>query len=492
MPIMVDREKWILYKHTNSYAMIRQVAVFMKSMASNIDDTQRHLLQRKLEAVDFYKPRNTAEMPLDSINHRINTLEYFLFGYEEKLGNTKRFIFGPLGNLFLKYLSDTEKEKKIFMSMLWGVQFPTPANKTPACFRLFPFRLLFKLMLDKRLGEKLYDTDYAYLVAFQKSCKESDYENLVSDILEWRKLSFYQQYNLMKKEEHTYVNCIYEWAYYMKGLLDNADIIRNVSGDVIGYLFHPTKANSHSSPTKRAVRTGYCQVNPQLIPFINKLMEEYSVFEEPLKLKDNPDRLEFDVIKQIYSFYPSVLLREIGEKDDLIERLLKLPRLIESYSHNENEETAYLFEDVLEDGFNMFINVEAQKIGGAGNSDIVCIYRISPSLIKKFDVEAKSTAHKLAGINAGRLRVHREAVAGKYTIVITPNYVPAVKTDIAGEPIVIILASTFSEYLYNNIYYGNREIDYKDFDDIIINNLGTDVSRLISNMTIAKFSSPTA
>ena len=489
MPIMVERPKWILYKHTNSYAMIRQVAVFIKNMATNINDTQKHLLQKKLESVDFYKPRNTKDLPLDSINHRINTLEYFLFGYEEKLSLRRRFIFSPLGNLFLKYLSETEKEKKIFASMLWGVQFPTPANQTPSCFQVFPFRLLFSLMMDQRLGKRLYDTDYAYLVAFVQKNSIESYGNLVNDILEWRKLSASKQFEILKKDEHTYVNCIYEWAYYLKGLLNEAGIIESVSGDVTGYLFHPTKTNSHSKPTKRAVRTGYCSVNSSIEPFLARLSEEASPFEVPLKLKDNPNRLEFDVIKEIYSFYPMCLLTDIGEQDPLIEKLLRLPKLIEEYSHNENGETCYLFEDVLEEGFNMFINTEAQKIGGAGNSDIVCIYKMSQTETKKFDVEAKSTFNRLTSINAGRLREHRQNIGGKYTIVITPNYVPAVKNDIVGQPIVIILAHTFSEYLYNNIYYGNRDIDYKDFDDIISANLGKDVSRLISDMTISKFSS---
>ena len=54
-------------------------------------------------------------------------------------------------------------------------------------------------------------------------------------------------------------------------------------------------------------------------------------------------------------------------------------------------------------------------------------------------------------------------------------------------PIVIILASTFAEYLYNNIANDIREIDYADFDDIITQNLGKDISQEISNMTIEKF-----
>jgi len=132
------------------------------------------------------------------------------------------------------------------------------------------------------------------------------------------------------------------------------------------------------------------------------------------------------------------------------------------------------------------VNVEARKVGGAGHTDIECLYITKK---KKFAVEAKSTANKLIGINAGRLREHRSQIGGEYTIVITPRYVPAAKRDIRNEPIVMILASTFSEYLYNHMYHDVREIDYKDFDDIITSNLGTDVSKLISNMTMEKFAS---
>lgn len=153
-------------------------------------------------------------------------------------------------------------------------------------------------------------------------------------------------------------------------------------------------------------------------------------------------------------------------------------------SNNPENDTAYLFEEVLTEGMNMFVNVEARLIGGAGHTDIECLYITKR---KKFAVEAKSTANKLIGINAGRLREHRNQIGGEYTIVITSRYVPAAKRDIMGNPIVIILASTFSEYLYNHVYHDNRDIDYKDFDDIVVNNLGTDISHLISNMTMEKF-----
>ena len=111
----------------------------------------------------------------------------------------------------------------------------------------------------------------------------------------------------------------------------------------------------------------------------------------------------------------------------------------------------------------------------------------STCLVLACPVDAKSTKNKLSDINSGRLAAHREKIGGVYTIVVTPRYVPAVLQDIKTSPIVIIRASTFSEYLFNCIDNDLRKIDYEDFDSIIVDNLGKDISKSISNLTIARF-----
>lgn len=484
MPIMVEIEKWILYKHTCDYELIKAVAMDVKnSCASNISSTEKYRMQERLAALDLYKMRNPKTKPLDSINHRINTLEFYMFGYEDN-SEDKRFIFSPLGNLFLKYIGDEQKLKKIFTTMLFAIQFPHWANGTPDCFKLYPFRLLLKLMSDERLEYKLYSTEYAYIVAFEKNASEANYENLVRKILEFRNYNDDKVVALLKEDEHTYVNCIYEWQYYTQKLLRTIGIIDVYEGDKICKLYHPQKTNSHSSPTGRWVKNGYAKISADLFPFVQKMLAVYPYNAEPLKLND-PERMQMDVVKEIYSFYPNILLEEIGEDvDDIQVKLLNLPLLIEKYSNNPDNSTAYLFEEVLEEGFNMFVNVEAHRIGGAGHTDVECLYITKR---KKFAVEAKSTANKLSGVNTSRLREHRNQIGGEYTIVITPRYVPAAKRDIRNEPIVFVLASTFSEYLYNHVHHDVREIDYEDFDSIITSHLGTDVSKLISNMTMEKF-----
>ena len=481
MPIMVEREKWILYKHTNNYEIIKAIAIDVKNhCVQGLSDVEKHRLAERQGALNLYHTRNPKDKPLDSINHRINTLEYFMFGYEDN----KRFIFSPLGNLFLNYTAVPEKQKKIFETMLFAMQFQHYANSTSKSFQLYPFRFIFKLLLDKRLDCKLFNVEYALFIAFEKIMTSHEYEAVVSKILAFRKTK--NRVNListLKKDEHTYVNCIYEWQYYISTLLRQIGVFSITEGDDVVKLFHPKKATTKSLPTGRMVRDGYVEIAATERQFIAKLLAAHSAFDMPLRL-DDPERLAIDVVKEIYSFYPQELLVEIGVDADEQLKLLELPKLIEQYSNNPDGATAYLFEDVLTEGMNSFYNVEAKKIGGAGHTDIECLYLTKK---KKFAVEAKSTENKLGLINAGRLREHREEIRGEYTILITSRYVPAALRDIKYDPVVIILASTFAEYLYNHIYHDVREIDYADFDNIIIANLGTDVSRQVSDLTMQRF-----
>lgn len=290
---------------------------------------------------------------------------------------------------------------------------------------------------------------------------------------------------LLKEDEHYSVNCIYELQTYTSRLLRDAGVLSIVKGKTFGRLTHPKQpwAKPDTPPTSRGVTDGYITIAPNLVEFIEKMLKKYSCFQQPIRF-DNPEMLTAELVKQVYAFYPELLSEELQENDEVERQLLELPNLIEQYANNPNNSTAYLFEEVLEKGFNMFYDVEANRIGGAGHTDVECKYI---TLKKKFVVEAKSTANKLTGINTQRLKEHRDEVGGEYTIVITPRYVPAAKRDIRNTSIVLVTAHTFSEYLYNHIYHDVREMTYSDFDDIIINHLGEDVSQLISDLTISKF-----
>ncbi|MEI7539734.1 MAG: restriction endonuclease [Candidatus Saccharibacteria bacterium] len=473
----IETEKWILYRHTNNFDLITAVAFNLKYLSKNsISNEDKMTLTLKLKELAYYKERN-PELPLDSINHMINTLAYYMFGYKDTVDGQARFLFSPLGNLFMKHLNDKHKLNKIFITMLWGLQFEHPHSGTSRDFKLYPFRLIFKLLNEPRLDNKLFAYEVSYLLVFLKTINKEGYENLIDQILEMRTWSDIKIKTKFEENPHTYVNSAYEWDYYVSELLQNAGILQKTEGGVICRLLQGE--NSY-----RKVTRNYVTLNTSLLGYYSKLELEYPFDETPLPL-DDPERLKIDVIKEIYNFYPQTLLLEIDETTKPISyELLNLSKLIEKYSNNNNGDEAYLFEDVLVDGFNLFIDVDAKKIGGAGETDIECLYITKT---EKFAVDAKSTKNKLSAINAGRLAEHRNRIGAKYTIVVTPRYVPAVLQDIKNSPIVIIRSNTFSEYLYNHINNDIREINYSDFDNIIADNLGKDISSHISDLTIKKF-----
>ena len=178
MAYRIKKKKWILYRHTRNFGMIIAVAKIVKNFSKTsitVEDREKMLLE--LRKQKYYKGRN-PELPLDSINHRINTLAYYMFGYKD--GKTKRFLFSPLGNLFLKHINNEEKLSKIFLTMLWGIQFQHPHGGADKIFNIYPFRLIFKLLSDERLENKLYVHEFAYLVAFIESIDKKEYDVLVN------------------------------------------------------------------------------------------------------------------------------------------------------------------------------------------------------------------------------------------------------------------------------------------------------------------------
>lgn len=464
-------------RHTRNFEYLCAVAETLKSFSkTTITNEEKAKLNLRLKEMGLYSERN-PELPLDAINHKINQLAYYMFGYKACINGVNRFMFSPLGNLFLKYANDRDKVSKIFLTMLWAIQYQHPFGGTDKEFQLYPFRLIFKLLSDKRLDCKLYAFEVSYIVVFVKTIDKTSYEQLVHSILKLRSLSDKELSDKFMHDSHVYVNSTYEWDYYVTELFKSAGVLDKSKGTLICKLRHG------NTDTYRKVTRNSVSIPVGLLDFVGKLQSMYSFLDRPIPLNDN-ERLQIDIIKEIYSFYPDMLLSEIGEISEL-SKLLELPKLIEKYSNNPENEAAYLFENVLVDGFNMFYNVEAKKLGGAGHTDIECLFLTKK---KKFAVEAKSTANKLLGINVGRLREHREEIGGEYTIVVTSRYVPAAKRDISGAPIVIILASTFAEYLYNCIDNDVRDMDYADFDKIIVCNLGKDISPEISDMTISRFS----
>ena len=480
MAVQIPKDKWILYRHTRDFNLLCEYANLLKAFSkTSISEDDKLALTLKARELGIFKERNTG-FPLDSISHYINQLANYMFGYKD--GKTKRFIFSPLGNLYLKYCKDTAKAPKIFLTMMWRFQYPHPHAGTSDLCNIHPFRLIFKLLTDKRLNHLLYAYEVAYYVMFYMIISRTSYEELVHKLLALRRMSDTDIERLFKNDRHALVNCIYEWDYYVSKFFEQAGILERTDGQTI------CKLQQGITNTYRKVTRSWVCIPENLVLFVQKLEKAFP-FDEPIINLIDPNTLKIDATKELYNFYPELLLEELGETDPQKKAALELPNLIKKYAQNPDNKTAYLFEDILTDGFNMFYNVDARKIGGAGQTDIECVF-LKPQNPKKFAVDAKSTSMKLTGINTSRLKEHRRKMGGDYTIVITSRYIPAAKRDIADSRNVILLANTFAEYLYNCIEYDEREIDYEEFDRIIISHFGNDISEEISKLTISKFSIP--
>jgi hypothetical protein len=468
--------KWILYKHTSSFEIVKQTATELKSaFSATLSNADRKNLLRKLKYAGLYIGRNPDE-PLDAIQHRINTLLFYLFGYREPIGKEKRFIFSPLGNLFMKNIGNESNLRKILLTMIWGKQFPDPFFGTPSNFQIYPFRLIFKLLSDERINH-LSPLDYAHCISRTESIDTFNYEKLVIDILEFRKIDIEQVREMFSANTHHYVNAFHEWEYTTR-LFESFGLIIKGEGEKVFQLLH-------GKTTKRWINNGKSLIHPQVQRFCLILLESYPFWEKPVETND-PERLRVDTVKEIYAFCPPEILRELNLDEDSPEyKLANLPKLINRFALNAEKGDPDEFEVQLTNAMNIFIDVKASRLSGSGNTDIECLYL---TINKKFAVEAKSTQSKLTALNSGRLELHRSKISADYTIVVTPSYSPSVLTDIQNTRNVIVLVSTFTEYLYNYLANDIRTMSYEEMHQLALSSLGGDMSEKLSNLTISKFS----
>ena len=163
MGIKVNKTKWILYRNFKNYDLLKEIAVYVKEKCGNLgSEESRYQMRDWLTSIDMYHTRHPRVRPLDSQHHKIRTLEYYMFGYDSGMYGSRKFMFSPLGNLFIHHINEEEKLSKIFATMLFGMQFHHPCNQVDPSIQLYPMRLLFQLMMDERLKCRLYYTEYFF------------------------------------------------------------------------------------------------------------------------------------------------------------------------------------------------------------------------------------------------------------------------------------------------------------------------------------------
>lgn len=482
------KEKWTIMKYMRDFDLMTTYAYALRASNELTKENIGHILATMIED-GIYHPRY-GEKSIDTGNFKVIQIAWYMFGYYDnatrKRTSHKKFVFSPLGNLLLDNLKDKEKSSKIFLTMLFANGFKQPFSRMSPKFNIYAYRLIFQLLRDPRLDGKLYHDEVFYFVVFLKTITEKVYDELISDILQFRKIPATEKLKLFKKDESVIAQSLHEWNY-ATGLLETAGIV-NVydrdSGNPIGVLCHGNGTG------RRVYKQDFIRVRKDIAAFMDIMLAKYPFYEEPFPLSERERSFDHELILKMYSFYPKELLVEIGiesKEQETISKLLRIAKQINEHSHNETDMGYLHFEFALRDAFNLFEDVKAVKIGGPGNTDVECLYIPDDFTLKKFDVEAKSRRLKLVEISAGRLKSHRNRIGSLYTVIVTPDYSPAVMTDIEQDKSVIIKSMALSNFLYQYITRVGRNISYFPLHQIVINNFGKDVTGLVNEYIYNNF-----
>lgn len=485
------KEKWTLMMYMSDFNLMTTYAYALRASNELSNDNIDSILI-DMEEKGIYKPRNGGSTFTGEF--KAIQIAWYMFGYYNnsgKRGKSKKMVFSPLGNLILDNLESNENVAKIFITMLFGNGFRQPFSRMDQRFNIYAYRLLFQLLRDERLEGKVYNDEMFYLTMFLKTIDESKYEELVADILVLRSEKSSTKLKKFKENEEVIGLALHEWRYASR-ILESANIV-NISNDhngrIVGTLEYGNINEKTGHPNaRRSYTEDYLTMKPWLIEYTDILLANYPYYKKPFPDEDLETAFTSDIVVDMYSFYPPELLRELGiesNEDHVITKMLAMANDIKYFSH---EETAGgdKFEFALERAFNLFEDVEAKRVAGAGNTDVECIYK-TPNGNKKFDLEAKSTSTKLMSINSRRLRTHRQKVCSKYTLIVAPGFAYGVLLDIEGEDSAIIKSATLTNFFYQSIVKKGRNLSYADLDVIIENNRGKDITEEVNEYVFNNF-----
>lgn len=502
-----SKEKWTIMQYLRDFDLMTAFAYALRESPTELSAENLLEIMGQLENKGIYHPTSKkpnkdgkAEKNLNTALFRSVQIAWYMFGYYDKNSNKckqKKFVFSPLGNLLLDNIGEKAKTSKIFLTMLFSLPFRQQFSMMNRKFNIYPYRLLFQLLSDERLDGKLFSDEAAYLLMFIKTINKTEYIHLIDDILFFRAMSPNDKYALFKQNEGVMALAIQEWKYVC-GMLNSANIVNwNIPKSSIGQLAQGVATKRHANkPTMRSYKMDYISIKPEVQDYLSVLLKNYPYDIIPYTEEEQESEFEKDIIFRLYNFYPTELLVELGmptDKERKLTAMLNQVDVINEYAYNKLKDlTGVGFEYVLRDVLNLFADVEAEKIGGSGKTDIECLY-ILPNVKKKFDVEAKSRNRRLSEINPRRLREHREAVKSRYTLIVAPSFASGVKSDIEKESAVLIESNVLSQYLYQYICTeakkddNNIIISYKDLEEMTLDNLGKDLTPILRDFIFEKY-----
>lgn len=477
--------KWILQKNISSKSLLIDFVGALNDQ-DNIIDAEN--IKEQLKDKQVYRGRSEIGNA-GTMGVRLSQACFYMFGYKKK----DKFFPTPMSNLLL------DKDRKLTIQQialinLYSMQFPNPYSKTNDEFTIYIGRLLVKLLLDKRLDEKLYIDECIYFLMFLEHVDEEIYEELIESILEFRYLSFEEKMNLFKSVDEyddIFANATHEMNYYFMriftgfGVFDTIGDKSHNKGNLFKFL-HKKSAIRTDAYASRAKFSGYIIIDEDIKEDAMKLNETFSAFDYPLTQSGASSREDW--IRELYLFTPLNYIDVLMEtKDDNKDIIGSIENMIHHSKYGTRDGKS--FEKSLKPVFEMFReNRNVEIISGSGDTDLLCIMDDEYDNLYKVNVDAKTSKTSTATIVATRITNHILKNGSKYCIIVSPRFAKGVAGDIKYSKIVTIEAETLADYCLNECLSSKDKLaDYTSLDKLISDNLGTDITKKVNNIIDERF-----
>ncbi len=474
-------KKWIFQKNISSGKLIQ---AYVETINDLKNISAKESIQSNLRQMNAYRGRSEAGS-FSTLGVRFSQMCFYMFGYK-----TPRKMFMPT-KMTENILKDKDVGKNMLVN-LFSIQFPHPYSKTDKEFEIYAGRLIVKLLTDERLLRRLYIDEFIWFLPFLKNINENSYEELVKSIIEYRFLS-YEDKKKMFESVYNYVdifaNCLHECKYYFMKIFKEFSVFELVEdpehNDGKLFRFKHGNTNTYRDDAINKV-PGYVELNNEIIDAAEILVQEFSPFEKPT-LPSDEDIYSMEEWKtNLYDVEPLKYLATITPEYSKQSEI--------SIIMDNMEKSAILgsvdgkdFENSLKPVFELFdkiINVEI--ISGFGDTDLLCL---ADDEVKPFNLNVDGKCRSSSShVNVIRLNKHLKKHGSRYCIVVAPKFPRGTIEDMEGQRIVALRSEALAKYCSKECLENKSgQADFDSLNEIIVNNLGTDITDKLNRLTEQRY-----
>lgn len=474
--------KWIFQKNISSANIIQQFIAITKRMDNR---AHKEVMMSELRRSGFYHGRSALGSS-NTMGVRTSQMKFYMFGYSLPSSPKSSFFLSPMAASMIKDRTD-ENTGKMCLVNLFSMQYPHPFSDTSSDFKIYFGRLLIKLLLDNRIGKKLYIDEACYFLPFLECINSVKYNELIESIIQFRKMSFEEKDELFRKIKNCdeiFANVFHEFNYYFLRIFNGLHVL-----DIVGdksynggqlHSFHHGNGETYRNDAyiTRGKYSGFFKLNENLYDCAEKLINEFSPFDTPKIIADYYSEEDFilDLYQRNPSAYLSVINPSLKRNQEVSEIIFNMVHMSRFGSRDGLD-----FEKSLKPLFELFKQAEnVELIGGSGDTDILCAMRATDQSLYKINVDAKTSSGSTSALNPARLTNHLKIHDSQYCIVVSPRFATGVSNDISGSRIVAITAETLASYCINEYNVSsNGFIDFSMIDQIIRKHLGSNITNIV-------------